>query len=158
MGIKGVMTTTTVHRIHVALERNSYDVVIGDGSLGAIGAELLNAGVKPGRRVLVVSNPDVAGPYGETVMNSLQRQGFSAEMLVIEAGEQQKTPATLGRIHDAAFNARLERSSLMLAAPPRSDTETWSIEPDVPSDPPGVDGHWQARRIAAVHSRQGLWN
>ena len=109
------MTTTTVHRIHVALQRNSYDVVIGDGSLHAIGAELLNAGVKAGRKVLVVTNPDVAGPYADTVMSSLRRQGFSAEMLVIEAGEQQKKPETVARIHDAAFKARLERSSLMLA-------------------------------------------
>ena len=109
------MTTTTVHRIHVALERNAYDVVIGDGSLHDIGAELLSAGVKAGRKVLVVTNPDVAGPYAETVMSSLRGQGFSVEMLVIEAGEQQKTPATMGLIHDAAFKARLERSSLMLA-------------------------------------------
>ena len=109
------MTTTTVHRIHVALERNAYDVVIGDGSLNDIGAELLSAGVKAGRKVLVVTNPDVAGPYAETVMSSLRGQGFSVEMLVIEAGEQQKTPATMGLIHDAAFKARLERSSLMLA-------------------------------------------
>jgi 3-dehydroquinate synthase len=34
---------------------------------------------------------------------------------VIEAGEDQKTPATVGLIHDAAFARRLERGSLIVA-------------------------------------------
>jgi 3-dehydroquinate synthase len=35
--------------------------------------------------------------------------------LVIEAGEDQKTPATVALIHDAAFAAKLERGSLIVA-------------------------------------------
>ncbi|MEC8731854.1 MAG: 3-dehydroquinate synthase, partial [Cyanobacteriota bacterium] len=57
-------TTTPLHHIHVALERNPYDVVIGAGGLASLGQQMLGAGVQPGRRVLVVSNPDVATPYG----------------------------------------------------------------------------------------------
>ena len=34
---------------------------------------------------------------------------------MIDAGETQKTPATVAEIHDAAYNAKLERSSLMVA-------------------------------------------
>ena len=48
-------------------------------------------------------------------MNSLRAAGFSVELLVIDAGESQKTPATVPEIHDAAYNAKLERSSLMVA-------------------------------------------
>ena len=102
-------------RITVALERTPYDVVIGDGSLNALGQQMLDAGIRQGRRVLVVSNADVAGPYGETCLQALRKVGFDAELLVIEAGEHQKTPATVARIHDAAFDQKLERSSLMLA-------------------------------------------
>ncbi|MEB3170731.1 MAG: 3-dehydroquinate synthase, partial [Synechococcaceae cyanobacterium] len=36
-------------------------------------------------------------------------------LLVVEAGEEQKTPATVARIHDEAFARRLERGSLIVA-------------------------------------------
>ena len=119
------MTTTTVQRIPVSLARNPYEVTIGEGSLSSVGSELLHAGIKPGRKVLVVSNAEVSGPYGETVLTSLRQNGFQAELLIIEAGEQQKTPATVAKIHDAAFTAALERSSVMLASAAVS-WETWT--------------------------------
>lgn len=116
MGSPGCMTTSiTAHRINVALERNPYDVVIGDGVLGTVGEELSRIGAKPGRKILVVSNADVAGPYGEACLNSLKAQGYNVEMLVIDAGEDQKHLQTVSQIHDAAFAFKLERSSMMLA-------------------------------------------
>ena len=116
MGSPGCMTTSiTAHRINVALERNPYDVVIGDGVLGTVGEELRRIGAKPGRKILVVSNADVAGPYGEACLNSLKAQGYNVEMLVIDAGEDQKHLQTVSQIHDAAFAFKLERSSMMLA-------------------------------------------
>jgi 3-dehydroquinate synthase len=102
-------------RIAVELETTPYQVVIGDGALSSIGNELLAAGVPAGRKILVVSNADVAGPYGERCLNSLRSSGFQVDLLVIDAGEERKTPATVARIHDAAFDMKLERSSLMLA-------------------------------------------
>lgn len=110
-----MVASPTLRRISVALERNPYEVVIGAGGLHRLGDELLAAGIQPGRRILVISNPDVAGPYGEVCLQSLQQQGFNADLLVIDAGEDRKTQATVASIHDAAFGHRLERSSLMLA-------------------------------------------
>ena len=110
-----MVASPTLRRISVALERYPYEVVIGAGGLNRLGDELLTAGIQPGRRILVVSNPDVAGPYGEACLQSLAQQGFHADLLVIDAGEDRKTPATVAAIHDAAFEQRLERSSLMLA-------------------------------------------
>ena len=108
-------TITPSNRIRVDLERNPYDVVIAAGHLALIGDELLRSGVTPGRRILVISNADVAGPYGDICLNSLRQAGFTAELEVIEAGESQKTPATVALIHDAAYRQKLERSSLMVA-------------------------------------------
>ena len=110
------MTTTIhAHRINVALERNPYDIVIGDGVLGTVGDELHRLGAKPGKKILVVSNADVAGPYGEACLNSLKGKGYNVELLVIEAGEEQKHLRTISQIHDAAFAFKLERSSMLLA-------------------------------------------
>ena len=102
-------------RIAVALDRDPYEVVIGEGCLRDIGEALLQAGVPEGRQVLVVSNPDVADRYGDICIESLERHGFKAELVLIQAGEQHKTPSTVTLIHDAAFEHKLERSSLMLA-------------------------------------------
>ncbi|NBO83303.1 MAG: 3-dehydroquinate synthase, partial [Betaproteobacteria bacterium] len=68
-----------------------------------------------GTKVLVVTNPVVEQHYGANALASLQGAGFEASTLVIEAGEEQKTPATVALIHDAAFARKLERGSLIVA-------------------------------------------
>ena len=104
-----------MQRIPVKLASNPYDVVIGSGGLQNLGQEMLNSGISAPRKVLVVSNADVAGPYGATVLESLRSSGFEADSLVIEAGEDQKHLGTVSQIHDAAHRLRLERGSLMVA-------------------------------------------
>ncbi len=104
-----------VRRIPVALERNPYEVVIGASALQSIGAELQRAGFRAGLKILVVSNPDVAQPYADRCLNSLRDSGFRPSLLVIDAGEDQKTQASVTLIHDRAYDARLERGSLMVA-------------------------------------------
>ncbi|MEB3158566.1 MAG: 3-dehydroquinate synthase [Synechococcus sp.] len=104
-----------MQRITVKLAINPYDVVIGSGALSSLGSEILRSGISAPRRVLVVSNPDVAGPYGDLALESLRSSGFEPELLVIDAGEDQKHLGTVTQIHDAAHRCRLERGSLMVA-------------------------------------------
>ena len=58
-----MVASSTLRRIPVALENNPYEVVIGAGGLSGIGAELKQAGIRAGRRILVVSNADVGHTY-----------------------------------------------------------------------------------------------
>jgi 3-dehydroquinate synthase len=111
------MTTAlpTLRRIEVELSANPYPIVIGAASLDLLGEQVHARGFKAGTKVLVVTNPEVNGPYGARALASLAGAGFEASTLVIEAGEDQKTPATVALIHDAAFERRLERSSLIVA-------------------------------------------
>ena len=104
-----------VCRIPVALAHKGYEVVIGAHCRYSVGRELQQLGCSDGTKVLVVSNPVVFGHYGSAVTASLTSAGFQPTPLVVDAGEQQKTPATVARIHDACFAAQLERSSLILA-------------------------------------------
>jgi 3-dehydroquinate synthase len=101
--------------IEVALSTNPYPVVISDGGLHQLGEQVRGRGFKAGTKVLVVTNPVVHQHYGPTVLESLLASGFTASELVIEAGEDQKTPATVAQIHDAAFARKLERGSLIVA-------------------------------------------
>jgi len=109
------LVSTPPRTIEVALSANPYPVVIGRGVLADLGSLVLERGVRPGTRVLVVTNPVVSGHYGQTVLAGLQQAGLEASELVIEAGEDQKTPATVGLIHDACLERRLERGSLIVA-------------------------------------------
>ncbi len=108
-------TAAAIRTIEVALSANPYPVVIGRGALSALGEQILGQGIKAGTKVLIVTNPVVHQHYGAQALASLEAAGFNASQLVIEAGEDQKTPATVGLIHDAAFARKLERGSLIVA-------------------------------------------
>ena len=95
--------------ISVELSANPYPIVIGEGALGQLGSQVAARGLKPGTKVLVVTNPVVNAHYGAAALASLDEAGFVSQVLVIEAGEEQKTPATVALIHNAAFEQKLER-------------------------------------------------
>ncbi len=101
--------------IRVDLAEKAYPVVIGEGSLASLGDRLRDLGFSPGSRVLVVCNPVVQEHYGAVALAALERAQLDASLLVVEAGEEQKTPATVALIHDGAFARRLERGSLIVA-------------------------------------------
>ena len=53
-----------------------------------------------------VQQQEVVAAVQEELMKdvaSLEAAGFASQLVVVEAGEQQKTPATIALIHDAAF-------------------------------------------------------
>jgi 3-dehydroquinate synthase len=101
--------------ITVSLTADPYPILIGEGLLGELGSVLLERGFQAGTRVLMVTNPVVEAFHGARAMHSLEASGFLVRTLVIQAGEERKTPATVAAIHDAAFAHRLERSSLIVA-------------------------------------------
>ena len=101
--------------ITVSLERNPYDVIIGRSMVGEIGAALADLPIRSGTKILVVSNPDVARPYGDSCLSGLRAAGFNPVLLEIDAGEERKTLQTLSLILDKAQQEGLERTSLMLA-------------------------------------------
>jgi len=106
---------SALRSIRVELRADPYPVVIGGGSLQLLGERILEQGIAPGTKALIVTNPVVQEYYGGTVLASLQAAGLAASTLVLEAGEEQKTPASVALIHDAAFAQRLERGSLIVA-------------------------------------------
>ena len=109
------LRSTPCRTIPVELGEKAYPILIGEGLLEGLGERIRALGFPAGTRVLVVSNPVVHSHYGAVLLASLERAGLLAAALVLEAGEEQKTPATVARIHDEAFSQRLERGSLLVA-------------------------------------------
>jgi 3-dehydroquinate synthase len=101
------------HSIPVSLPDSSYNVAIAPQQLPQLGTTLKT--LKLGKKILVISNPDVFNVYGETVMTSLEDAGFETASHLIAAGESHKTLATVAQIYDMALGQRLERSSTLLA-------------------------------------------
>ncbi|MDA0717392.1 MAG: 3-dehydroquinate synthase [Cyanobacteria bacterium] len=101
--------------IRVELQASPYPVIIGSAALLCLGDQIRAQGFKAGTKALLVTNEVVKSHYGSSALQSLREAGLDASTLVIPAGEDQKTPATVGLIHDAAFARRLERGSLIVA-------------------------------------------
>jgi 3-dehydroquinate synthase len=106
---------SAIRTIRVELSANPYPIVIGAGSLAQLGEQIRAQGIRAGTKVLMVTNAVVQAHYGATALASLQSAGLEASSLVIAAGEEQKNPATVSLIHDAALAHRLERGSLIVA-------------------------------------------
>jgi 3-dehydroquinate synthase len=100
--------------IPVELAATPYPIHLGAAGLDQLGRLMNEVGLTAGK-VLLVSNPVVERFYGAAARASLERAGYRVSDLVLEAGEEQKTPASIALIHDAAQAAQLERSSVIVA-------------------------------------------
>ncbi len=112
------MTTLTpaaiATTIHVNIPQTPYDIRIAPGGLDALGAWLTPL-IKSGQKVLLVSNPVVFELYGERAIASLSQAGYEVCHCILPAGEPYKTMASIEKIHDVAYENRLERGSAMVA-------------------------------------------
>ncbi|MFN9173403.1 MAG: 3-dehydroquinate synthase [Synechocystis sp.] len=103
------MTTT----IAVPLPQSPYQVQIVPGGLADLAAAL--APLKLGKKIVVVSNPEIYDYYGETVRGALQKAGYTVIQHLIPAGETFKTLDSITDLYNTAFQAALERNSTFLA-------------------------------------------
>ncbi|MGD1904332.1 MAG: 3-dehydroquinate synthase [Geitlerinemataceae cyanobacterium] len=103
--------------IRVALPQNSYDIRLEADGLDRLGEWLAPEalGYKLGKKIAVVSNPEIFALYGDRVLKSLDNAGFETISHCFEPGETHKTFASVQGLFDALLEARFERSSTLLA-------------------------------------------
>ena len=102
-----------MNTLTVKLPQDSYQIIIDSGSLSQIGNQI--AKLNLGRKVLLISNPEIFSYYGETAIASLTTAGFEVYTHLIAAGEPYKTLASVRQIYDVAFENHFERSSTFIA-------------------------------------------
>jgi 3-dehydroquinate synthase len=108
----------TLTEIPVPLPQTPYKILIepqGIDGLGTYLSEPKRLRKALGKKILVVSNPQVWKHYGERVMASLKSADFAVESLILPAGERYKTTKSIQKIYDQALTQCLERSSTMVA-------------------------------------------
>lgn len=99
-------------KISVGSERK-YDIIIQNGILYNCGQYIKE--ITRSRRVLVVTDSNVAKLYSDTVLQSLENSGFETSLFIFEAGEQSKNLATIEKMLDSMCNFGLSRSDLVVA-------------------------------------------
>ena len=99
--------------VKVSLGNRSYQIKIGMGLLGRLGAECAALGL--GRRCVIISDRNVAPRFGPAACESLRQAGFQCELLTVPAGETAKDLKTVRACYDQLAALRLERKSFVLA-------------------------------------------
>ena len=68
-----------------------------------------------GDKVLLISNPEIFGHYGDICLQSLQAAGFETCTHLIPPGEEHKHLQSIQQVYDTALANHLERSSTFVA-------------------------------------------
>lgn len=101
-------------RITLELAPHSYDLIVGEDILSLLPQWLAENG-QIGKRGALVTDSNVDPLYGNTVVESLQNQGFGIVRIVIPAGEASKNMAQITDICRQMLRAGLDRHSFLIA-------------------------------------------
>jgi 3-dehydroquinate synthase len=99
--------------VPVALGARSYDIVIGRGVITTLGTRI--AELRPGAKVFIVTDENVAAHAMAPTQAALTHAGVSGGHLVVPPGEASKTYGMLERVCEAILDAQIERGDLVVA-------------------------------------------
>lgn len=99
--------------LSVELAGRSYAIVVGHGVLSELGGRIAPLLARPS--AMVVTDSNVAALYLDTALDSLRRAGVAAGHVILPAGEATKSFTHLERLCDALLEARIERSTMLVA-------------------------------------------
>src|SRR5258706_5590793 len=97
----------------VALGERGYEIVIGRDVLQSLGARV--AALRPGARVAVVTDRNVAKHWLEKTEASLSAAGIAVSRIIVDEGEGSKPYAGLEQVSEALISAKIERNDLVVA-------------------------------------------
>ena len=100
--------------LNVPLPGREYEIVIQKGCLAEAG-ERCRRVLKKAVRAAVVTDSNVAGLYGEQVVESLRKVGLESRLIVIPAGESSKNMAMLEHLYDELLAFGTTRTDALVA-------------------------------------------
>jgi 3-dehydroquinate synthase len=99
--------------VRVALGNRSYDIVIGRGLIASLGTRL--AALRPGAKVAIVTDENVAGLHLAAVEAALAGSGIAASRIIVSPGEGAKSFRVFEQTCEQVIAARIERGDLIIA-------------------------------------------
>lgn len=103
-----------LRRVRVGLGARSYDIVLGFGTLSALGTAM-RARLPQCRSAMLVAPPQVSRHYGAQAARSLRAAGLRVRRIAAPDGERNKSLASARRLYEAMLNAEAQRSSAVVA-------------------------------------------
>ena len=102
-----------MRRVRVSLGRSSYNIIIGEGLLVALGDRLRKLGHRD--RLVIITSPAIKALHGDAVAVRLAGDGFSVTTLAVPDGEEHKTLEAAGRLYHELSDAQAERTTPIVA-------------------------------------------
>jgi 3-dehydroquinate synthase len=102
-------------RVRLPARRHTYEIKIGPGLLSEIGPQVRASLSSGAGRIAVISNQTVFDLFGEKVIKSLRRAGFSPAHWLMKDGERFKSLRSLEQALTFLSQTRLERSDAVIA-------------------------------------------
>jgi 3-dehydroquinate synthase len=99
--------------VKVELGNRSYEIRIGRGLLEQAGPMI--AQLRPGARVAIVTDRNVAALHGQALSASLDRAGIGHVTIALEPGEATKSMPVFAELVNRLLSERLERRDLVIA-------------------------------------------
>ncbi|WP_445681037.1 3-dehydroquinate synthase [Radicibacter daui] len=109
------MPSSSRQTVTVDLSDRSYDIVIGDGVLDEAGARVAPLMGKGPRRVITVTDENVAGLHLARYRAALAAEGIESLDIILPPGEQTKSWQYLELVLEKTLAARIDRGTLMVA-------------------------------------------
>jgi len=110
------MVTINGSTIRINLRREvdeSYDIVFGRNLFAQIAKDSKESPL--GSRYAIITDSNVGLLYGDSLENSLKKEGLTVNTFSFEAGEQNKTRETKQEIEDKMLESGLGRDTVILA-------------------------------------------
>jgi 3-dehydroquinate synthase len=102
-----------MERIKLNLAERSYEILVGKNLIGEAGRLIRELGIKG--RLMVVTNPTVAGWYRESLTQSLAAAAYQADVVEIPDGEEYKSLDQANLIYDRLAELQYDRKSVLVA-------------------------------------------
>jgi 3-dehydroquinate synthase len=99
--------------VQVALAARAYDIVIGRGLIGSLGARI--KALRPSARAALVTDETVARHHLASAQAALKSAGVDCATIRVTPGETSKSYATFDKVCEAIIDARIERGDLVVA-------------------------------------------
>lgn len=99
--------------LRVELANHQYEILVKRHTLAHCGEWL--AKIWQPQKVAIITDSNVSPHYGENVKKSLEKNGFTAELFVISAGEESKSLVEATRLYSELANHSFTRSDGILA-------------------------------------------
>ena len=100
-------------QIEVGLGERSYPILVKEGLLAEIGADLQKRQI--GKRYIIIADDTFADLYGQTVVESLKDVGLNCDLITFPHGEENKNLATIGQLTSKLAQIGVDRKDCLVA-------------------------------------------